>query len=110
MVVVGYGVAALLVIVLLIVFNVRAGRNREREPDAAEEPTADVSASPAVDDDEVADVNPVKTDSADQIYRNSMRQMKSGQPGKQPASAVKKKTPDSEYREAMRNLRNPPDK
>jgi hypothetical protein len=132
MVVVGFGIAALIVIVLLIVFNVRAGRNREqerdavREPDAAQEPDAVREPDAAQEPDAVrepdtarepaaevlatseADVNVVKTDTQDQIYRNAMRQMKSGKPENNPAPAEKKKTSDSEYREAMRKLRKPP--
>jgi hypothetical protein len=104
---IGYGIAAFIVIVLLIVFNVRAVSNRSRQKmKAAENPPVEAAVKPPP-----AEANPPtavrrgRTGTGDQDYRNALRRLKSGQGDNPTRPAPAKRTPDEEYREAMRNLR-----
>jgi hypothetical protein len=111
---IGYGIAAFIVLVLLIVFNVRAASNRSRRKSKAEEnPPIEAAVKPLPEANPPTAVRKGRTgtgdqdyrNTGDQDYRNALRRLKSGQDGQPIGPKAVKKTPDEEYREAMRNLR-----
>jgi hypothetical protein len=115
MVVIGYGIAALIVIILLIVFNVRTASNRSNPEPArdSEQTRAAVEPPQTVQEEkpEAAVIRPERTGTTqDQSYRNALRNLQTGQAARKPAPTAGKKTADEEYREAMRNLRSSKDR
>ncbi|TJY41824.1 hypothetical protein E5161_11515 [Cohnella pontilimi] len=115
MVVIGYGVAALIVIILLIVFNVRAGGRSKAE--AVQEPVTIPEAGPEAVEvpaesprNEAAAPAPAaeRPGSDDRSFREALRRLQTGDADRkppEPAAAEVPKSSDQVYREAMRQLR-----
>jgi hypothetical protein len=129
MLVIGYGIAAIIVIVLLIVFNVRAGSKRsDVSPESVEnDQHVDVASVPeeakdenvneqSISDNEGRNLTiPKRSGKNDQSYRNALRDLRTGagQAANEPEPERKKDTekmPDSDYRNAMRNFQSGNDK
>jgi hypothetical protein len=129
MLVIGYGIVAIIVIVLLIVFNVRAVSKRsdvsresvEKDPHTAvasipkEAKDKNVNEHAVSDNEERNRTIPKRSGKNDQSYRNALRDLRagSGQATKEPEPERNKDTgkmPDSDYRSAMRNFQSGNDK
>jgi hypothetical protein len=104
MLVIGYGIFALIALILLIVFNVRADSSRSQ-------PVKENAREPKPAEPEVPLMEEGPSETQDQRYRNSLRQWIPVQKMEE-ASPPKKEnsTSDAEYRNAMRNLRKPADR
>jgi hypothetical protein len=129
MLVIGYGIAAIIAIVLLIVFNVRAGSKRSDASRESVEKDPHVEAASVSEEAKDENVNehalpdnegrqsmiPKRSGKNDQSYRNALRDLRmgSGQVTKEPEPEHKKdmeKMRDSDYRNAMRNFQSGNDK
>ncbi|NIK78985.1 hypothetical protein FHS15_004131 [Paenibacillus castaneae] len=120
MLVIGYGIAAIIVIVLLVVFNMRTVSKRpkeviEDEPiiSVVEAAFPDTKSSEEVSESEVSANNnrgaiiPARSGKNDQSFRSGLRnlRMTPEQPTKEPDRRDDSaKMKDSDYRNAMRNL------
>ena len=123
MVIIGYGIAAVIVLVLLVVFNVRAASKRSGEGKVAEKKESPVPEDQgpvreAARPEDVAmpataeTVVPERAGKSDLDYRNAMRDLKMGAGQAREAAERGKaaaKMSDSDYRNAMRNFRKPGD-
>jgi hypothetical protein len=134
MLIIGYGIAAFIVIVLLIVFNVRAASRRsnvsreamDSEKHAVEEvaPISEAPIGEATRTENVSEqgVSPTegrhrtispRSGEKDQSYRNALRDLRVGAGQTSKAPERKKETgkmADSDYRNAMRNFHSGKDK
>jgi hypothetical protein len=129
MLVIGYGIAVVIVLVLLVVFNVRSTSKRSQagkgakktEPIVLETDTSirqEASTKDVIEPAVIANSGqhrmiPERSGKNDQGYRNALRDMRmgAGQAMKAPESNKDTgKMPDSDYRNAMRNLQKSNDK
>ncbi|WP_424767094.1 hypothetical protein [Paenibacillus sp. sgz302251] len=127
MLLIGYAIAAVIVIVLLIVFNLRAASKRSKAIKEETIPPAEDTVSPIreeamtqhADKDAVSTTEgrhreiPARSGKKDQSYRNALRDLRAGkeQLTKAPErSKDTEKMPDSDYRNAMRNFQAGKDK
>lgn len=129
MLIIGYGIFAILVIVILIVVNVRASRRTE-DGDGEEKASEMEPAGNAPEEERAAEAGPAeeagdpveeepkpaagsaaaagRSESRDRTYRQALRQLRTGPERADvppPARKEDRIMSDSEYRKAMQNFR-----